>query len=228
MFLVRKLFPLATTVIAALAFTASTASAQLEVHAEDQPVEECGTVTIDGAHHVEGGCRIEYESTEDISLVGYFPQPTILFNCLWHLEAQIGENGAGYITEAELTDEPDPPVPSCVRQACDEAAPIHETLAWPIQINEVAGVESIMMRICLRAGSPNEEPSAEGGAGSRCTLTFEAADLTGHDYEFGHHPGEEFCAPGDFPFAVPFHNAHFTNEVDPDPPDYLEDVEIIH
>lgn len=226
MFLVRKLLLTGALVLAISALAPGAVSAQLEVHNEDNPEQPCGTVTLEGTHDVQGGCHVEYQSTEHISLVVYIPSPTVVSNCNVHVEAQIGENGEGYVTEQELSDELVPPSPPCLRQACDEPASgpdAHATLAWPIHITEVAGVESIERTFCIRVGSPNEDPSAEGAGGATCTLHYEVTSLEGHNNEIGHDPGEEFCDPGSFPFPVAFRDVHFTDESES-----TDDVEIVH
>lgn len=209
MFVPRKLFLLVAMALTALAMTSS-ASAQVEVH--DEPGTLCSNVSLSD-HAVSGGCHVEFKSTDDISAVVYIPGPLPVFSCRWHFEAQIGGDGAGYITTAALT----PPSGGgpCTRVQCAEADGTR--IPWPVQINEAAGSESFEMRFCIEQSN---------GSGFSCTVHLSVEDEGGHNYEFGAEDGEAFCEPGDSPYPVGFRNAHFVNEVPAETG--AEDVEIVH
>ena len=212
--LARKLFLLAAMAVAALAVGAGAANAQVEVI--DEPSgEHCGAVTTLTAHTAVGGCLVEFESTGAVPLHAYIPGKVTLFDCSWHLEARIGENGTGYVTQAKLTNTTPG---SCPRTPCDEAAPSHAELLWPFVLNESAGQESLELTFCLR---PLTFPDVEGQGNTPCTVHLEVTDLGNHDYEIGHSPSESFCEPG-LPFPVSLESLHFLYEEGSDK------IEIIH
>ena len=214
--LARKLFLLAAMAITALAMTAGTANAQIEVL--DEPTgEHCGTVTTPTAHTAAGGCLVEFQSEEEIPLHAYIPGKVTLSDCEVHITARIGEDGEGYVTKALLTEEPGSDVP-CTRTPCDEAEPSHAELLWPIHLREAAGEESIEATFCLR---PITDPDVEGQGNTPCTVHLEVTDLGNHDYEIGHSPSESFCEPG-LPFPVSLESLHFLYEEGSDK------IEIIH
>ena len=214
----RKLFLVAAMAIAALAMTAGPASAQVEVLEEGN--EHCPAVVVESAHVVHGGCHFEFESTGEVPFFAFVPGvgTVQLFNCEFHLEARIGEDGAGYITQAVMTSHPAPSFP-CTRTPCDEAAPSHEEFLWPIQINEVSGQESIEVTFCLRPVT-----GSEGESNTPCEVHLPDADLGNHDYELGAAGSTQYhceVAPG---IDVWIENAHFVYEEGSDE----EKIEIVH
>lgn len=218
MCLTRKLVLITAMAVVALAVTAGSASAQYEV-VDEATFEHCSAVTFPVEHEAVGGCRVEFQSTGEVPFFVNVPGAGVvqLFNCEWHLEARIGEVGEGYVTQATLTSHPAPSFP-CTRTPCDEPAPDHSELAWPIQIEEAAGAETLEMAYCLRPIN-----SAEGADHFSCTVHLELTDLGSHDVEIGH-PGEAeaHCEAG-LPFDVWLQNAHFLYE------DTMgERIEVIH
>lgn len=211
MFLVRKLSLAVMMAVAVMAMTASSANAEVQVF--EEPGGLCSNVSLSG-HVVSGGCHVEFQSTGDVWLVVYVPAPTIVSACQVHLEARIGGNGFGYVTTLTLTA-PSRPVP-CTRAQCTEAG-TSTRIPQPIQLNEVAGAESLERRFCLQG--------PDGSQGS-CTVHLPVENEGGHNYEFGAGGGEAFCEAGDYPFPVSIRNAHYINEVPAETG--TEDVEIIH
>ena len=221
----RKLFLLTAMALTALAMTATTASAQIEVLEEDEG-HHCPAVTIN-VHHVEGGCHIEFFSVVDIPLHAYIPAKTTISSCEWYLEGRVDENGEGYIDRIILEPPHAGAVP-CTRQACDELTGTqpHPDLPWPFHIREEGvGHEELEMEICLRAGD-------EGNTGNWCELHLGFQNEGGHQYEIGG-PVESFCEnnpnnPGYdgnhafLPFPISF-EAHLRSD-----PAGEEDVEVIH
>ncbi len=209
--------------LTALALSATTANAQVEVFDEETD-DHCPALMISG-HNVTGGCHVHYEAEEHIPLVAYTPTgAVVLFNCNVHLEAQIGEDGSGYVTKAVLTDEVPPENPPCTRTPCDEAPPSHADLPWPLQIQEnTIGQESVELELCLRTA--NAFGGTEGGAQSRCELHFPVTQNFDHNHEIGDH-AEYFCEVSPSPVPIAFRDIHFINE---NPAEVSEeDIYIVH
>lgn len=141
---------------------------------------ECPPVTAVG-HQVEGGCHVEFESTGNgIPWHAYAPAKTTIMNCDWELEARVNGNGEGYVTQAILTAAS--VGPPCNRAACDEAAPSHAMIPWPLHIAETApGDQELELTLCLRLSS-----AGEGDPGIVCELHLEVGN---HGYELGHADG---------------------------------------
>jgi hypothetical protein len=181
MSLARKLFLLAAMTLTALAVTASSASAQIEV-SNEATAEHCSAVTLMPNHTVEGGCHVDFVSPPgtDIPLHAYIPAKTTISNCEVELEGRVGENGEGYVTEAHLEPPHGGPVP-CTRVACDEADD-HSMIPWPFYIREhgPAG-EEVEMTFCIR-----DLKAGEGEPGVECELHLEFTGRGAHRYEIGH------------------------------------------
>lgn len=216
--LARKLFLLAAMAIAALAMTASTASAQI-VELSEEGGDHCPAV-VKNVHDVTGGCHIEFESENEVPLVANVPGVGVvtLSNCEVHIEARVGEDGEGWVTQALLTGHPAPSVP-CTRTPCDEAAPSHVELPWEIHIEEDGpGLEFADVRFCLRPVANDE-----GVGNSFCTVHLPISDNGNHDYEIGDN-ADAHCEPGDFPFDVWIETPHFQYEEGSTEPK----IEIVH
>lgn len=104
-------------------------------------------------HVVGGGCHAKFRSEGDVPLVAYIPYPTVMTSCRWQLDAQIGGDDAGYIAWVLLTA-PDTGVPCVPISARKPTA----KSPWALQLNEVAGAESL-----ARRGVP-------GGSQGSCTV----------------------------------------------------------
>jgi hypothetical protein len=209
-----KLFLFVATALAALAMTASAASAVMEVLEEDG--DHCPAVTL-VAHVVSGGCDVEYRGEHHVVIVAYTPAPVVFTNCNLHLDAQIGEDGSGHVTAAALTAETvNPPLPGCVRAACDEAT--GQMLPWPLTVREVGGVEVMEMTLCLRTIS-----SGPGGPQTRCEIHLPFLQGADHNHEVGD-SAEYFCEVAAIPTS--FHNVHLINEVPAG--QSAEDIALVH
>jgi hypothetical protein len=187
--LARKLFLLTAMAVTALAMTASSASAQIEV-SNEITTEHCSAVSLMPNHIVEGGCHIDFVSPEgeNIPLHAYIPAKTTISDCEVELEGQVGENGEGYVTEAILHDPHPGALAPCTRTACDEAD--HKMRPWPFHIREHGpGNEEVEATFCLRDNDPD---LPEGTQGIQCEVHLEFTDLGNHQYEIGH-ATETFC-----------------------------------
>lgn len=190
---ISKLLSLAAMALTALALTAASASAQLEVHYEST-AQECGNVT-NVAHHVEGGCHIEFRSTHGaVSQHVYVPSKVTISSCELSVEGRVGENGEGFIKRATFSPGHIGGAP-CTRVACDEDAGTEDAmLPWPFHIREFGpGEEWIELTFCIRLSG-----QLEGTTGAVCEVHLELENLTGHEYEIGDEdpdgtPSEEFC-----------------------------------
>jgi hypothetical protein len=181
--LVRKLLMLCAMSASALALSAGSASAQLEVHSEPGG-EGCGEVTLD-VHAVSGGCHVEAESLGTVTLYAYVPSKVAISACDVYTEGFVGQDGSGYITEVDLFPPSSGSVP-CTRVPCDEA---DETMVpWPAHIDELGpGEETVEATFCVRPVA-----SVPGTPGSFCTVHVPLIDLGGHGWEVGNQ-SEYFC-----------------------------------
>ena len=153
MSLVYTLLLLVLTALAAIALSATTASAQLiEVHHEGTG-NHCGdTVVVD--HEADGECLIAAHDVQSPHL----PFPGVLLSaggqtlsaCHWEFEGYVGEDGSGSITHQSLTDVVFPPIlppDTCQITPCVEAGSSQEP--WPLQVREEAGVETMRFTWCV-------------------------------------------------------------------------------
>jgi hypothetical protein len=221
--LARKLFLLAAMALTALALGATTANAENPVEVVDEETaEHCTAVGIVG-HTVSGGCHIEYESEGHVPLIAYVPTPVILSQCVVHLDAQVGEDGSGYINGATLAVGDVVESPGCTRAPCDELGS-GAMLPWPLQIVEGETAtdpsEDVEVEFCLRTVA-----SGQGGAPSRCQVHVPITqDAVNHNHEIGTPAGEYFCEVSPQPFPISIGDAHFNVE----DPAATEDIEILH
>jgi hypothetical protein len=220
----RKLFVLAAMTLTVLALGVTTANAENPVEViEEETGEHCTAVSLGAGHAVSGGCHIAYESEGHIPWVAYVPSPVIISQCAWHLDAQIGEDGSGYITNAVLFNGPVSEAPGCTRAPCDEAGS-GAMLPWPLQIvegeNETDPSEDVEVEFCLRTIA-----SGQGGAPSRCQVHVPITqDAVNHNHEIGTPAGEYFCEVSPQPFPISIRDVHFNVEE----PAATEDIEILH
>jgi hypothetical protein len=219
MYHIWRLFPLAATVLTALAWGAGTASAQMEVIEEDG--EHCPPVSV-VAHVVTGGCHMEYRSEAHVPMVAYIPNAVVFMACRWHIAARIGEDGAGYVTAASFSDEDPPWNPPCTRAPCDEdgLTGASAMVPWPLHIEENGHQESTEMGLCLRTIA-----SGEGGAQTRCQVHLPLRQGPSHDHEIGAVNFETFCE-GSQSFPMSFRNVHLVNEAPA--AQSTEDLVVIH
>jgi len=189
--LARTLLMLGAVSLLALAMTAGSASAQLEVHSEPGG-DGCGEVTLVG-HAVSGGCHVEAESLGTVTLYAYVPAKVAISACDVYAEGYVGQDGSGYITESHLTAPSTGSVP-CTRRPCDEAN--GTMIPWEAHIDEPAPAEeSVEATFCIRS-----VPSAPGTPGSSCTVHLPLFSIGTHDWEVGN-SSEYFCEVSQ-PFPV--------------------------
>jgi hypothetical protein len=156
-------------------------------------------------------------------IVVYIPSPIVLFGCRWHFDAQVGEDGSGYVTDATLSDGPVVESPGCTREPCDAGDATGRMIPWPARIEENGPVEeSLEVEFCLRPTT-----SGEGGppSGSPCEIHLPIVqDAASHNHEIGD-GGEFLCEVSPLPPAVVgLRDVHFTVE----DPSGQEDIEIVH
>jgi len=219
--LARKLFLLGAMALAALALSAGSAFAQetpLEV-APETGTEECGTVTEVGGHDVVGGCHVEF-SAESVPLWAHIPGETPVSNCRVFFEAQIGEDGEGFVTTATLTAATEGPAVPCSRTPCDEAegsATPHADLLWPIHLVEHGpDAEEVEANFCLRVAT-----NQEGQGNAFCEVHLPLVDgANEHEYVISDET-HQFCEVSPQPFPVSI-TGDIRSVVDG------ENIEIIH
>jgi hypothetical protein len=140
----RKLFLLSLTAIAAMAFAASSASAQnsIEVRAEATNTK-CPTAP--------SGCPIA--ATGEIQLQGHvFGIESVASDCIVTFEGIVAGDGEGKVTKATLTDHPT--TDSCQRTPCGYNAKDNTITPWPAHVNETDGFGSMLdSEFCIVNGS---------------------------------------------------------------------------
>jgi hypothetical protein len=123
-----KLMLLAVMAIAAIAMTAGTASAQVELTVEGTS-DHCGAVEV-GLHSASGDCEIHASSTGDVILRAF---GSVQSRCLYEFTGYVDENGSGAITDQILGP---PEIGTCSMQPCAEVGLGQDV--WPIQVSEGA------------------------------------------------------------------------------------------
>ena len=169
----RSLLLLVMTALAAMALSATTASAQLiEVHHEETG-NHCGDVTVTD-HEADGECLIVAHDVQSPHL----PFPGVLLSaggttlsvCHNEFEGYVGEDGSGSITHQTLDDVVFPPIlppDSCQVTPCVEIGGGQEP--WPLQVREEAGAEILRTTFCVN--------------NMDCTIDVRIIQ-TGHHYNF--------------------------------------------
>lgn len=178
----------AATAIAAMAFMAPAAAYGQSVELVDESSGlHCSNIVEEANHDVSSGCEVLANSFGDFTTIDHSSgiSEVITTQCESELEISIHENGTGYIDTSDTTIHTSPP-PSfspCPFTACDEAAPNHSELEWPISgIFEHGGSrEKMLMTFCLRVA-----PFAEGSFNAACTIMVDGTqDPTTHVITFG-------------------------------------------
>jgi len=171
--LARILLLAALTTLAAMAFLTTSAFAQsIELHPEDNATH-CSDVEEGAAHTATGGCLFHMVNDEDIETFQHTGVSEVLTNsCEIDLTGRIGEDGTGYFVTSDASIHTDGT--DCFITPCDEAAPSHVEVEWPINgMSEIGGSRSeIELTMCIRPFS-----TAEGSAGTRCTVSLVVTDF---------------------------------------------------
>ena len=179
MHLARTLAILTAMTMAAMALTATSASA-VEVSLEPSS-NHCSTVTLMSNHSVEGGCRVRAISEKE-TLIQVQLTPGVWFAisaCEDQFEAAIGENGEGYLYNAITTGHESGT--QCTLSQCDEGVNEnnpHAKKPWHLRLNSTTSME---VRFCLRT-----KTLAEGTTGPICHTNIDVNDTISfpHNYEF--------------------------------------------
>jgi len=149
---------------------ASPVGAQIAV-TEEVTGQPCSEVTLDADHNVTGGCPVHISSEQETQIVvGTAGGPILISTCEDEFEAAIDGSGEGYMYAISITGHQAPE--ACTRTACDEAAPGHDTIPWPIHIRENPDV--INISFCRRNST-----SSEGTSGTPCTWSIPWTQISG-------------------------------------------------
>jgi hypothetical protein len=166
----RKLFLLALTALAALAF-ASPANAVTVT--DEGTTDPCGAVTLTG-HAVSGGCVVRVAGEGETQLIaGTAGGPMVISQCEDIFEAHIDSAGEGYIDNVTLDNHPTAN-PQCTRTPCDETT--GTDIPWRIHIRSAPSRAHVVF--CLRNASL---PNGSGGTTCEVNIPFSQA---GHEQEF--------------------------------------------
>lgn len=174
-------------------------ASQLEA-LQEGPSEHCPPVErVDET--VEGGCHLELAAEHSFQFVIYMPNPVALYECSWHIEARIDENGAGYATATfGFVGFP----PPCTLPAC-------AGVPWPLQFRETGGSESIELEACL-------------GSNLWCSITLPLIHTGGHGYAAG--AADDYVCALSASLVFSFNGVLLVNEEDP--MWGTEDIELVH
>jgi hypothetical protein len=154
-------------ILVAFASSPSSAGAAVSVATEPMEAAACPPVTLEAHHSVRGGCRIHIVGEQETQIVvDTAGGPVVISSCEDEIEALVDSDGEGYAYNIDMTGHGGEV--ACTRTACDEAAPSHVPIPWPIHIRSgPAGAESLDMTICLRMAT-----AEEGFAGATCQLSI--------------------------------------------------------
>ena len=122
------------------------------------------------------GCLLhastELDTTADLRGHFHLAGEVILSQCNNEFSANVHESGDGWIHNQVLTG------PACGLAACDEAAPSHANVPWPVTLMEFGGAEAIQVTFCTR---PSTSP--EGSDLNTCTVYIPLFTVAPHTYE---------------------------------------------
>lgn len=186
----RKLLLVMASVVVALTFSASGASAQaVEVSNETTGVH-CSDFMMVNHEPVGETCTLRAESERNSILVLHNSVVETPFSSCHNIfEAAVNGDGLAYIYNQELTPEGG----TCGREPCDESAEgatPHKNIEWPAEIREVAEDQlRLHVVFCLYAHNP--DPASEGTAGTPCEVLLNLEDEAapdGHEWEVGTPP----------------------------------------
>jgi len=157
----RKILLPALTALAAMAFAASTASAQTPVEFEDEAGNDCSPCLV----HIEGETHIR-----DRTQVG----APIITECHDEFDATLWHDGTGEI-EWHGEDHPDAPI-GCFTINCDHAVVPPEEEHWPVSgVGEIAtDTVQMTLRVCFNNLHCN-------------WVNIPATEIGHHQYEFTMH-----------------------------------------
>jgi hypothetical protein len=171
---VRKLMLLAVTALAAMAFAATSASAQTLEITNEAGGAHCSAVSLSGTD-VNGGCLTHATSEANIELRKHvFGIESHITSCNNEFAGRVSEDATGYIFEQVLSGA------SCTRQACKPAG---EGTPWAASGSEgsfLEGEEFLTTNFCV-------EPVG-GGTDETCEIDVPLDDGTAgnHVQEYGH------------------------------------------
>jgi hypothetical protein len=169
----------APALVAAIVIGPSTAGAQSVEVQDETNGPHCGAVALGAGHAVGGGCEVHVVSDPAQPFQTFSHNGTseaVTFSCASEFNVNLGEAGTGYIDADDLTIATNP-LAGCVITACDEAAPSHEELEWPIHstTEPAAGIEQMRFTFCIRPFN-----TGEGIGNTPCTVTV---DIVQADHE---------------------------------------------
>jgi len=185
MYLARKLVLAVTMTLAAMAFLASSASAQsIEVVNEDTGLHCPDAIVEETGHDISGGCVVHGISEVNANTFAHIGGGGELLtsSCETELTAHVGEQG-GYI-DVDANTIVENESGGCPIEPCDEPATgttPHADLEWPIggAVEYGAARETLFATFCIRSHATSE------GAGQPCTVGVDVTleDPVTHQYE---------------------------------------------
>lgn len=181
--LVRNLLLVAAAAIAAMALMAGSAFAQsIEVLDEATGSHCANDVTEVAEHDITGGCEIHATSETNAATFVHIPGTGEVqtSSCINEFVAHIDEDGTGYIDVDDQTVQENEAT-GCPLEACDEPAPSHHKLEWPIVGMAELGPnrEVLIVTFCIR-----NHAFAEGEENTPCTVLVDMVQDENHGQEF--------------------------------------------
>lgn len=170
----KALLITALAVATAILLTPSAFAQTVEV-VDEATAQHCADVTATD-HVVSGGCIVQIadETTTTTDFYTHIPGigEVVFSECTVALDVHVGEDGLGFIGDQAFGGE------DCVLMPCDEAAPSHVNLEWPLTLMELGGGSEVLTHtFCVR----NSE-SVEGEGLVRCTVHLTVTQ-TAHSQE---------------------------------------------
>jgi hypothetical protein len=172
--IVRLVVLVCAGAIALLGSGAAGASAETVEVLDEASGVHCPSVAVGADHVITGGCPIHFIA--DNGQQTFKHQATggevVTSSCTSSFTARINEDGLGYIGSITYVGT------GCTIAACDEPAPSHRNLEWPIALVETGpSALALLMTLCIRPG-----PVGEGELNTNCTLLLPVTQ-TGHGLE---------------------------------------------
>lgn len=191
----RTLLATAITASALIALMATSAFAQSVEVVDEATGSHCpDTVVVSAGHDVSGGCEITAASEEPAVTFAHIPAAGEIAtsSCQSAFTANVSPRGGYVDVDANTIQENE--ATGCALEACDEAAPSHAELEWPISgLTETgAGTETLTITFCIRVHS-----NFEGTGNTVCSIavrvvqTAHAQELTAAETPCLENPSNE-------------------------------------
>lgn len=139
------------TAVAAMAFSATTASAQAVELTNEATAEHCEL----GVQN----CELTVHSESETSLRGHqFGFESTVSQCLTEYTGYFGEDGSGHFVDQLLADGPGQ---NCTREPCGDAVHNGGESEWPAQLREAQGRLIMELEFCIEPSDHSDPVHCE-------------------------------------------------------------------